>query len=40
VNVFQIATLDQRQLGDRVGRLPTELLDALDHGLRLALELT
>ena len=39
VNVSQIATLDKQQIGSRVGRLAVEQLDALDTGLRLALNL-
>lgn len=39
VDVSQIVTLDRRQMGERVGRLPIEYLDQLDAGLRLALDL-
>lgn len=39
VNVSQLTTLDRRQLTDRTGRLPADLLDQLDAGLRLALDL-
>ena len=39
VNVSQVATIDKRRLSDPVGRLPVELLDELDAGLRLALGL-
>lgn len=39
VNVTQVATIDKGELRSRVGRLPFELLDQLDAGLRLALAL-
>lgn len=39
VNIAQLTTLDKRQLTERTGRLPVELLDQLDAGLRLALGL-
>lgn len=37
VNVTQLTTLDERWLVERAGRLPVELLDELDAGLRLVL---
>lgn len=39
VNVSQVATIDKRRLGDPVGRLPVELLEEVDVGLRLALDI-
>lgn len=39
INITQLTTLDKRQLTERTGRLPVELLDQLDAGLRLALGL-
>ena len=39
VNVSQIATIDKRQLGDAIGHLPGDVLDQIDAGLRLALDL-
>lgn len=39
INVTQLTTIDERQLSNRTGRLPAELLDELDAGLRLALGL-
>ena len=40
VNVSQVTTLDKRTLTSRVGRLPFDVLDRLDAGLRLALGLS
>ncbi len=40
VNVTQITTLDKRTLTARAGQLPFDLLDRLDAGLRLALDLS
>ena len=39
VNVSQLATLDKRFLGDRVGSLGPRTMVAVDGGLRTALEL-
>lgn len=39
INVTQLTTIDKRQLTERTGQLPVELLDQLDAGLRLALGL-
>ena len=39
INVSQIVTLDKGRLGEVVGRLTLAQLDALDNGLRLALDL-
>jgi mRNA-degrading endonuclease toxin of MazEF toxin-antitoxin module len=37
--VSQIATVDRRQLLERVGRLPAALLEQVDQGLRAVLSL-
>lgn len=39
INVSQVTTVDKRQLHERTGWLPAELLDQVDAGLRLALAL-
>lgn len=39
VNVSQIATIDKSQLSDLVGTLPAYLLEEVDTGLRLILNL-
>jgi mRNA interferase MazF len=39
VNVTQLVSVDKRLLAEQAGRLPFELLDAVDSGLRLALDL-
>ena len=39
INVSQIATVDRRQLLERVGRLPAALLEQVDQGLRAVLSL-
>jgi len=39
VNVSQIVTLDERQLGERVGALDFDTLAQIEAGLRLALDL-
>lgn len=39
INVSQVVTLDKARLGEAVGRLSLAQLDALDDGLRLALDL-
>lgn len=39
VNVSQVITLDKRDLTDRVGRLPANVLATVNDGLRLALGL-
>jgi mRNA interferase MazF len=38
-NVSQVATIDRRFLTERVGRLPSSLLQKIDEGLRLVLDL-
>lgn len=40
VNVTQVSTLDKRDLSGPVGRLSSHHLDAVEAGLRLALDLT
>lgn len=40
INVSQVTTLGKRTLTSRVSRLPFDVLDRLDAGLRLALDLT
>ena len=39
INVSQVVTLDKGRLGETIGRLTLPQLDALDNGLRLALDL-
>lgn len=39
VNVSQLLTLDRRFLSERLGSLPTEILEAVNEGLRLGLAL-
>ena len=40
VNVSQLVTLDRSQLDERIGRLDDHLLDRVDAGLLLALDLS
>jgi mRNA interferase MazF len=39
VNVSQVATVDKRMLGERVGLVSTKTLHSVEAGLRLALSL-
>ena len=39
VNVSQVVTVDRESLTERAGKLPGDLLAAVDAGLRLALDL-
>lgn len=39
-NVSQLVTLDRNDLEDRIGRLPTRLMAAVDAGLKLILALS
>lgn len=39
VNVSQLATIDKSRLGEHVGTVPDYLLDDVDAGLRLVLDL-
>ena len=39
VNVAQLLTLDKRLLTENVGRLPEEIMNTIDDGLRLVLSL-
>jgi len=39
INVSQLITVDKRYLQERVGRLPSSQLSALNEGLRLVLSL-
>ncbi len=39
INVSQISTIDHSDLTREVGRLPSYLIDEVDHGLRLLLDL-
>jgi mRNA interferase MazF len=39
VNVTQRATMDRRRFMERVGRVPPQLMDKINHGLRLVLGL-
>lgn len=38
-NVSQVVTVDRDVLAERVGKLPSSILAAVEHGLRLVLEL-
>mgnify|MGYP001813420665 CR=1 FL=1 len=40
INATQVSTLDKRELSRPIGRLSLQQLDAVDAGLRLALDLT
>lgn len=39
VNVTQVSATDKSRVGDRIGSLPAYLLDEVDAGLRLVLDL-
>ena len=39
INVSQVLTLDRRFLAERVGRLPGQVIEEIDLGLRLILSL-
>jgi mRNA interferase MazF len=39
INVSQVATVDRRQLTERIGRVPEPTLQQVDDGLRLVLAL-
>ena len=39
INVSQVATVDRKQLTERVGRLPEPTMQQVDDGLRLVLAL-
>ena len=39
INVSQVATVDRKQLTERIGRLPEPILEEVDEGLRLVLAL-
>ena len=39
INVSQVLTLDRRFLAERVGRLPGQVIEKIDLGLRLILSL-
>jgi mRNA interferase MazF len=39
INVSQMATIDRKQLTERVGRMPETLMHQVDEGLRLVLTL-
>jgi mRNA interferase MazF len=39
INVSQVATVDRRQLTERIGRVPQPTMQQVDDGLRLVLAL-
>jgi mRNA interferase MazF len=39
INVSQVATVDRKELKERVGRVPEPLMEQVDDGLRLVLAL-
>lgn len=39
INVSQVATIDRKQLTERIGRMPEPMMHQVDEGLRLVLAL-
>ena len=39
VNVSQVLTIDRSLLTEVVGKLPDRIMDTIDHGLRLVMNL-